>query len=399
MIDEEDKNAVEEEIGKHPIAAALTVGKDFRYFEGEGIYSLNEPAAGIHAVVLVGFGGELGEEFYEFKNSYGPDWGHEGYGKIRANLVIRMSCPTEVAWSLNGHEFGYYSSTGNMHKHGGKSGIDDEGDSFGTSEEGEKGGAIKLKIVIGLVKQNTCEEKASKTELPPQKKLKFEESVPIEEGAKVLKATSDLNLDYENFPLLEDELVFLKSDFLPDGVKEIDEGMWTTWSKYYQQIKDSEGFDIIDFPGVCIMAPITPLIGFENFPQTLMELNNEAESAINSFNVLNRTDYKFEKVEKANSQLWDVGVNSYITFQANDVSAVSTTFQALVWAGPKREVIVRFCRIKAAIVRFIRFGSRVLLGCDTARWLTLGLKIFLSSFSFILVEIATWPMSQLIIVL
>ncbi|KAL3519850.1 hypothetical protein ACH5RR_017999 [Cinchona calisaya] len=403
IIDEEDKNAVKEEIEKHPIAAGLRVGRDFRLFDGQGIYSPSGPVEEKHAVVLVGHGDELGEEYYEFKNSYGSDWRDEGYGKIRTDLVNRISCPTEVNWELNGDEFGYYNSFRSMDKNKDKFAKDDEGYSFGSNEGVEEGGTSALKqskkrsgtsnfgghllfelssmftayIVIFGEKRGLEQggKKASKTELPPQKKLKLEEFIPIEEGAKVLKAITDSNLDYENFPLLEDELVFLKDDFLPDGVKEIDEGMWTIWSKYYQQIKDSEGFDIIDFPGVCIMAPITPLIGFENFPQTLMELNNEAESAINSFNELNRTDYKFEKVEKANSQLWEVGVNSYITFQANDASAVSTTFQALVWGGPKREVIVRFCRIKAAIVRFMKFVYRAPLASPCCCSLMFSLKI------------------------
>ncbi|KAL3519887.1 hypothetical protein ACH5RR_018036 [Cinchona calisaya] len=124
------------------------------------------------------------------------------------------------------------------------------------------------------------------------------------------------------------------------------------WHKYFQQIKESDGFDIYDFPGVCLEAPITPIIGFENYPETLQLLIEEATAAINDFNKNEATNYKVVKVEKENSQLWGVGFNSYITFQAQDTDSdadtdsIMTTFQALVWIGPA-EPVVKFCRLKS----------------------------------------------------
>ncbi|KAL3519883.1 hypothetical protein ACH5RR_018032 [Cinchona calisaya] len=124
------------------------------------------------------------------------------------------------------------------------------------------------------------------------------------------------------------------------------------WAKYFHQIEESDGFDIYDFPGECLEAPITPITGFENCPGTLQLLIEEATAAINDFNKNEATNYKVVKVEKENSQLWGVGFNSYVTFQAQDndsdadTDSIMTTFQALVWVGPA-EPVVKFCRLKS----------------------------------------------------
>ncbi|KAL3519878.1 hypothetical protein ACH5RR_018027 [Cinchona calisaya] len=124
------------------------------------------------------------------------------------------------------------------------------------------------------------------------------------------------------------------------------------WAKYFHQIEESDGFDIYDFPGVSLEAPITPITGFENYPETLQLLIEDATAAINDFNKNEATINKVVKVEKANSQLWGVGFNSYVTFQAQDTDSdadtgsIMTTFQALVWVGPA-EPVVKFCRLKS----------------------------------------------------
>ena len=51
-----------------------------------------------HAILLTDLRVEDGIEMFEFKNSWG-DWGQDGIGKIRKELVFRISYSTGISWS------------------------------------------------------------------------------------------------------------------------------------------------------------------------------------------------------------------------------------------------------------------------------------------------------------
>jgi len=76
---EDIKQAV---INYGPVEVGMTVYNDFFSYSG-GIYShTTESIAGYHAVTIVGFGVYDGIDYWIVKNSWGTNWGEEGYFKI-----------------------------------------------------------------------------------------------------------------------------------------------------------------------------------------------------------------------------------------------------------------------------------------------------------------------------
>jgi len=75
---------MKEELLKHgPIVATMAVHQSFLNYKG-GIYhslGINDPIVGYHAVCLVGFDDE--KEAWLLRNSWGRNWGIEGYCWIR----------------------------------------------------------------------------------------------------------------------------------------------------------------------------------------------------------------------------------------------------------------------------------------------------------------------------
>ncbi|EET02635.1 Cathepsin B-like cysteine proteinase [Giardia duodenalis] len=70
-----------------PLQTAFTVYSDFMYYEG-GVYQhMSGRVEGGHAVEMVGYGtDEYDVDYWIIRNSWGPDWGEDGYFRI-----IRMT--------------------------------------------------------------------------------------------------------------------------------------------------------------------------------------------------------------------------------------------------------------------------------------------------------------------
>ena len=72
-----------------PISVGID-SRDFKFqYHGNGVFygktCKSDPGSGGHAVAVVGYGTENGQDYWLVKNSWGSDWGDEGYIKMARN--------------------------------------------------------------------------------------------------------------------------------------------------------------------------------------------------------------------------------------------------------------------------------------------------------------------------
>ena len=87
-----------------PVSIAFQVVSDFRNYYS-GVYSSsdckNSETDVNHAVVAVGYGNEDGKDYWLVKNSWGANWGMQGYFKIArgvnmCGVAVCNSYPQDV---------------------------------------------------------------------------------------------------------------------------------------------------------------------------------------------------------------------------------------------------------------------------------------------------------------
>jgi len=75
---------IKEEIFKNgPVQTGFMVYEDFMHYKG-GVYEFTHgQQLGGHAVKIIGWGNENGKEFWIAQNSWGPEWGENGFFRIK----------------------------------------------------------------------------------------------------------------------------------------------------------------------------------------------------------------------------------------------------------------------------------------------------------------------------
>ncbi|KAL3521670.1 hypothetical protein ACH5RR_019819 [Cinchona calisaya] len=124
------------------------------------------------------------------------------------------------------------------------------------------------------------------------------------------------------------------------------------WERYYQQIQESKGFEIDDFPGQCMAAGIVPLKNLDESSEFYFLLSQMATKALNEFNSDKEKSYIFHKIVRVNSEV-SGGVIYYTTFEALNPEAAYAIqiFRAKIFDHGPRGTDVLSC--KFVIKRFL----------------------------------------------
>ncbi|XP_078523034.1 cathepsin S-like [Lissotriton helveticus] len=68
-----------------PVTVGFAVTEDFQLFSGEGIYDGDCAEEANHAIIIIGYGTDDGEDYWIIKNSWGTEWGENGFAKVKRN--------------------------------------------------------------------------------------------------------------------------------------------------------------------------------------------------------------------------------------------------------------------------------------------------------------------------
>ena len=66
-------------VAQQPVSVAIDVDQAFMQYKS-GIFNSNTCGTAVkHAVLVVGYGSSNGQDYYKLKNSWGTQWGSQGY--------------------------------------------------------------------------------------------------------------------------------------------------------------------------------------------------------------------------------------------------------------------------------------------------------------------------------
>nr|XP_033776468.1 cathepsin L1-like [Geotrypetes seraphini]XP_033776469.1 cathepsin L1-like [Geotrypetes seraphini]XP_033776471.1 cathepsin L1-like [Geotrypetes seraphini]XP_033776472.1 cathepsin L1-like [Geotrypetes seraphini] len=68
-----------------PVTVGIASHEDFQMFDGKGVYDGQCEESTNHAIVIVGYGTEDGQDYWIIRNSWGEEWADGGYAKFLRN--------------------------------------------------------------------------------------------------------------------------------------------------------------------------------------------------------------------------------------------------------------------------------------------------------------------------
>ena len=137
-----------------PLAVAFTVEDSF-YSVGEGIYDgCKDPTYPNHAVILTGYG----SNFFEIKNSWGADWGMNGFARFERGR--------DICGILS---YAYYIEYNDLNENDGGNEGGDQEDEGETEEQAEVKECKELSDELGLNYRGTKSLRAQLCQVCPAK--------------------------------------------------------------------------------------------------------------------------------------------------------------------------------------------------------------------------------------
>lgn len=91
-----DEHALMEAVAQQPVSVAVQAGQKAFQMYDSGILTQSCTANVDHAVLLVGYGTEDGVDYWKIKNSWGANWGEDGYIRLQRGVAGEGECGIDV---------------------------------------------------------------------------------------------------------------------------------------------------------------------------------------------------------------------------------------------------------------------------------------------------------------
>jgi hypothetical protein len=91
-----DTKALMEAVAQQPVSTAVQAGQSAFQMYKEGVLTSDCTANVDHAVLIVGYGTDNGVDYWKIKNSWGANWGEEGFIRLARGVAGDGECGVKV---------------------------------------------------------------------------------------------------------------------------------------------------------------------------------------------------------------------------------------------------------------------------------------------------------------